>query len=92
MCHKLTLYRPPEIVTSISNTPDPTDPWANVHNPAKRSSTERMPLPCTCAPHTRAAAAAAAAKFSLVVPFGRLLLLRVLFLLLLLPLATFLEP
>lgn len=91
MCHKLTLYGPPKIVTSISNTPDPTDPWAHVHNPAKRSGTERTPLPCTCAPHTRAAAAAAA-KFSLVVPFGRLLLLRVLFLLLLLPLATFLEP
>lgn len=53
--------------------------------------TERMPLLCACAPHTRAAAVAAA-KSSLAVPFGRLLLLRVLFLLLLLPLATFFGP
>lgn len=69
----------------------------HVHNPAKRSDPERH-LKDTAAmrvrnthTHTRAAAVAAA-KSSLVVPFGRLLLLRVLFLLLLLPLATFFEP
>lgn len=88
---------------------DPTNPWAHVHNPAKRSDPEQHLKDAaamrmrqhTHTPHTyihphphthTQAAAVAAAKSSLVVPFGRLLLLRVLFLLLLLPLATFFEP
>lgn len=85
------------IVASVSNAPNPTDPWAHVHNPAKRSDPGRHLKDAAAMrvrnthTHTRAAAVAAA-KSSLVVPFGRLLLLRVLFLLLLLPLATFFEP
>lgn len=63
-------------------------------NPAKQGAPGTAPrvlLPSAC-PAMRARLCAAAGQSSLVVPFGRLLLLRLLSLLLLLPLATFFEP